>query len=162
MNTREHAASLCTFVRSVSGMILKDWPEDKHAFQLSQYDNHPLWVMGHLASTDAWLGGVMGADIKVPDSFSKLFGMGSKPAGNAKDYPSFASVRATFDETHTKLLAWLAAASEADLGMQLKDKTGGFTTDPVDAVLKGAWHEGWHFGQVSTLRRALGLPPVIG
>src|SRR5207253_2128698 len=24
------------------------------------------------------------------------------------------------------------------------------------------WHQGWHAGQVSSIRRALGLPPVMG
>ncbi len=60
------------------------------------------------------------------------------------------------------LLNWLDTADAKALAMPLTEKTGGFTSDPVDALYKLAWHEGWHMGQVATLRRALGLKSIFG
>lgn len=33
--------------------------------------------------------------------------------------------------------------------------------DRLDAAHRTAWHIGWHTGQVSSLRRALGMPGVL-
>ncbi len=162
MNAREHADSLLRFTRTISDMILKDWPQDKYTFQNTPNDNHVLWVLGHIACTDVWIGSQVGADIKVPESFSKLFGGGAKPTPSAKDYPAFAEIRSTFDQNRAKLLAWFASATEPQLSVSLKEKSGGFANDPIDAILKSAWHEGWHFGQLATLRQSLGLPNVLG
>lgn len=163
MTPRQYAESLLRFTRSISQSILKDWPEDKLAVQHHPADNHPLWVLGHVASTDAWIASMVGAaGITAPESFAKLFGQGSKPSSNASDYPPVAELLALFNQNREKLLAWLDSATEEQLSVSLKDKTGGFANDVTDAFFKICWHEGWHFGQVATLRKSLGLPPVMG
>ncbi len=163
MNQRQHIVNYLNWTRSISIMLLKDWPQDKLAHQIQPTDNHPIWVMGHLASTDAWIGseyGIKGTD--VPESYKALFGSGTKPTMNASAYPSAADVRATFDHTHAAVLAWFEATPEAVLDASIKEKTGGFADDGWDAMLKLAWHEGLHFGQVATIRKGMGLPPVMG
>ncbi|MEK6703995.1 MAG: DinB family protein [Planctomycetota bacterium] len=162
MQHRQHVVSYLKWVRAISVSLLKDWPQDKFAHQLQPTDNHPIWVMGHLASTDTWIGGLYGIKgTEVPESYSKLFGPGSKPS--EKDaYPSASDVRATFERTRGALLAWLEEAPETVLDASIKEKTGGFADDGWDAMLKLAWHEGLHFGQVATIRKGLGLPPVMG
>ncbi|MCG3124035.1 MAG: hypothetical protein GIKADHBN_02476 [Phycisphaerales bacterium] len=162
MTPCDHALSLARFVRSVSDGMLRNWPEEKLTHQNTPHDNHPLWVLGHIANTDAWIGSVVGADVSVPASYDKLFGMGSKPSAQRSDYPSFAELRAQFDRNRAGLIAWFEKATPQQLAVDLREKTGSFANDPVDALLKCAWHEGWHFGQVSTLRRSLGLPPLMG
>lgn len=161
MNPRQHAVALLEFARKVSNDMLKDIPEDKLTFQSCPTDNHALWVMGHLAGTDAWMGSTLNIPgIKVPQSVIEAFRSGTKPS--AKGNPPIADVRKAFHESHAALVAWLREAPESALAVDLKAKTGGFATDTIDAMLKLAWHEGWHMGQVAGVRKALGLPNVAG
>lgn len=163
MTPRQHAVALLKWVRSISDGILGDFPDDKFTFQNHPNDNHAAWVLGHLASTDAWIAGVVGArGVSIPESWNALVGQGSKPERDAKKYPSPAELRKAYADSRAAVLEWLETAPDSALAVDLKDKTGGFCTDPIDAMLKIAWHEGWHVGQVATLRKTLGLKPVMG
>jgi hypothetical protein len=159
MNTRQHAIAFFEFTRWYSDNLLKDIPESKYTYQPSPTDNHILWVMGHLAGTDAWIGGVIGAPVNVSKTIQEAFAMGTKP--KASGNPSAAEVRKAFVDSRAALVDWLKKAPESALTMDLKEKTGGFATDTIDAMLKIAWHEGFHFGQVANVRKALGLPPTM-
>jgi hypothetical protein len=163
MTPRQHALNVMKFARDTTSAILVGIPDDKMTWQASPTDNHPLWVMGHLASTDAWFAGVMGvAGIKFPESWQPLFGMSSSPSADLAAYPPIAEVRALFDTNRQLLIEWFEGASDQQLATSLSEKTDGFALDPIDFFLKSAWHEGWHAGQIATLRRALGLPRIIG
>lgn len=146
------------FTRLMSLKTLADWPADKLTFQRGPEDNHPLWVMGHLAGTDAWIGGLLKIPgTEVPEAYQALFGMGSKPLPDLKAYPAVDEIRGCFNGARSAIRHWLDNASEKDLATPLKDATGGFADDAADAFHKLCWHEGWHLGQVATLRKALGL-----
>lgn len=161
-SAKKYADTFIRWTRVVTLQLLNDWPADKWTFQRTPEDNHALWVMGHLAITDAWLAGEIGIPgVSVPESYHKMFGMGSKPAANAAEYPSADEVRGVFSECRGAVLAWLESATEAQLAASLKEKTGGFADDVLDAFLKSAWHEGWHSGQLGTLRRAMGLKSIF-
>jgi hypothetical protein len=163
IDTRQHISGYLRFIRTCSLDVLKNFPEDKYCFQTGPEDNHPLWVLGHIALTDAWIASTVGIQgIQVPETWNAVCGQGSKPASDPKLYPSLADARKTFDSTRAAILNWTEGASEAQLSAPLKEKTGGFAVDVADALYKLGWHEGWHFGQVATLRRALKLPPVFG
>ena len=151
------------FVRSISDKTLAGFPDDKLCHQRSPVDNHPVWVMGHIASTDMWVGAMLGVTgMTMPEGSDKLFGQGSKPSTNPKDYPPVAEIRKAYTQNRAALLAWYRAATDAQLGASLKEKSGGFVSTALDAALVCAWHEGWHFGQVATLRKDLGLPSAFG
>lgn len=159
---KQYTDGFVRWTRVITLQLLNDWPADKWTFQRFPGDNHALWVMGHLAVTDAWIASEAGvAGAAVPEAYHKLFGMGSKPSANAADYPSADEVRSVFSEVRGKLLAWYESAGDAQLSASLKEKTGGFANDVLDAFNKIAWHEGWHSGQVATLRRALGLKSIF-
>jgi hypothetical protein len=162
LSPRDQAVALLTWVRTVSNKLIGDWPADKTCHQNCPADNHPTWVLGHLASTDAWLGSELGFKASVPANYKEFFGGGSKPNPDPSKYPPFAEVKKHFDGTRAALIQWLKTAPDAALTKDLKEKTGGFTTDPIDAMHKVAWHEGLHMGQVATLRKSLGLPSVMG
>jgi hypothetical protein len=163
MTPRQHTLNVIKFARETTSAFLAGIPDDMITWQASPTDNHPLWVMGHLASTDAWFAGVLGiAGVSVPDSWQPLFGMNSSPTADLAAYPPIAEVRALYDTNRQLLIEWLEGASEEQLATPLSEKTGGFALDPVDFLLKGAWHEGWHGGQIASARKALGLPRIIG
>lgn len=161
-SARDAAITHLEFVRSMSVAVLNGFPAEKMTFQRTVSDNHPVWVMGHIASTDAWMGSQVDAPgTGVPAGYDKLFGMGSVPSPNPKDYPDAAEVRAVFDATRAALLKCLRAAPDEMLLRSLKEKTGGFLEHLLAGALLSAWHEGWHMGQVATLRKELKLPSAF-
>lgn len=161
--SQKHATDVLAFARSLSDSLFKDFPEGNWTHQPSPTDNHALWVLGHLAITDAWYCGVVGASgATMPDGYDAMFGMGSKPVSDSSKYPKPAEVRKLFETNRAALAAWLQSASAAALDQPLKEKTGGFMADAVDGAFKLAWHEGWHAGQLASVRKALGLPRVMG
>jgi hypothetical protein len=87
--------------------------------------------------------------------------MGSRPTSDLKAYPPADEVRGHFNGARSALRHWLDNATAEDLAVSLKEQTGGFANDPLDAVMKLCWHEGWHMGQVATLRKNLGLPSLF-
>jgi hypothetical protein len=163
MSPRDHALSVLKFTRSVSDGILKGFPDDKLTFQNHPHENHALWALAHLASTDAWINGLVSAPSgSIPDAVGKCAGPGTKPVSDPKQYPPAAEVRRAYESSRAALIRWLETAPDSALDIDIKDKTGGFATTPLDAVFKIIWHEGWHMGQVATIRKSLGLPPTMG
>lgn len=160
MSPREHAISTLEFARWYSGNLLKDFPEDKYTFQPSPTDNHAAWIVGHLAGTDAWIGEVLGfAGTNVPKDIREAYSMGSKPSPTAAH--TLAQLRTIFDGSRAAFITYLKTADDATLNKSIKEETHGFATDAIDAALKLAWHEGFHFGQFASIRKALGLPNTM-
>ena len=55
MSAKQHAVSLLKWVRTISDGIVSDIPESAMTKQACATDNHPLWVLGHIAATDVWI-----------------------------------------------------------------------------------------------------------
>ncbi len=158
------ALSYVRFARDVSEKLLKDFPEREATTRIHPTHVPAIWVVGHIAATDGWFGSVLGAPgVAVPERYNPLFAGGkSNPVPEAKDFPPFAEVVGVFRAARTALLKWYESVPPDALGVDLKEKTGGFLENPYDALLKTGWHEGWHFGQLASTRKALGLPSVLG
>src|ERR1041385_3775686 len=116
MNPRQHAVSLLKFTRKISLDLLNGIPDDKYAHQRTPADNHPAWVLAHLAMTDGWIGGLLNIPgITIPDGWDKLAGQGSKPAPNLKQYPAPAELRKVFDSTRAAVLNFLESCPDSAL-----------------------------------------------
>lgn len=151
------------WVHSTTEKLTQGWPADKVTYQATPTDNHVIWTMGHLASTYEWFRTLIeGGAPSIPESYGKLFGYGSKPTANAADYPSIDEVRAFFDRSYAALVAAGQKLSEADAMLPCIGDSHGLASDRLMAIDRAAWHDGWHSGQLGSLRKALGLPSVIG
>ena len=152
------------FLGFAHGILVKasKWPDDKITHQAAGQPNHCLWTLGHLASTYEWASGLIDGNASaLPSTYGALFGMGSTPTPDAKGYPPIAEVRSQFDSAFNRLMAGAKAATDAQLAESLKEATGGFAENKMDMIYKMAWHDGWHLGQLTTLRKHLGLPSVL-
>lgn len=159
-SARDQAISFLEFARWYSHGMLKGIPDDKYTFQPSKTDNHVSWVLGHLAGTEAWICDVVKApNGDAPKDVREAYGMKSKPSVPAKHTPE--QLRTLFEQTRAAFIAWLKTADDAALSQDLSAATQGFATDPIDAAHKIAWHEGFHFGQVANVRKALGIEPFM-
>lgn len=160
MTPREYAVQTLLFTRSVTEKLLDGIPEEKVCFQPAEASNHVLWQVGHLASAEMYFGGMIGAEgVHVPDAYNALFNEKPRPRGEC---PPYAAVLDTMKATREAMLAWARSAPESALVVDLREKSKGFINDPIDGLIKIGWHEGWHAGQISEIRKALGLKPAIG
>ncbi|HWB19563.1 MAG TPA: DinB family protein [Phycisphaerales bacterium] len=156
------------FARTMLTNLLKDFPADKATFQPFKTDNHAMWILGHLALTDHWFLSILknvapnAAIPKAPpENWNKLFGHKSVPTPSASAYPSFSEVRAAADAAHNALVKALASLSHDQRVQHFGEAGGGFVADANDLIIKSIWHDGWHAGQLASIRRALGLPPSM-
>ncbi len=138
-------------------------PDEQATAQLAGAVNHKLWTIGHMAHSNQWFASLIdGQPITSPAEWDKMFGMGSKPTGDAGAYPPIADLRAALDASVDRMCAAIESRSDAELGAAPAGESGGFITDKMDSALKTAWHYGWHLGQLAALRKGLGLPGMMG
>lgn len=151
------------FARKMLTDLINAIPEDKLCAQCTPADNHALWTMGHMASSYRWFSGLIGAKPSdVPQEYDTLFGYKSTPGPDASAYPSAAEIRRHFTDSFETFVRAAEALTDAQAAAPCASDSMGFAKDKLQAVDRAAWHEGWHAGQLSALRRALGLPPLMG
>ena len=151
-----------TWCHGMLGALLKDWPADKLTYQSAPTDNHALWTIGHLATGYSWFASLLDGKLAdVPESYNTLFGYGSKPTGDASAYPSLEDVRAVQEKAWERVIDAAKKLKDADLAKPPAMDSHGLAKTKLDVIRLICWHDGWHQGQVSSLRKALGLPGVM-
>ncbi|UCD75875.1 MAG: DinB family protein [Phycisphaerales bacterium] len=158
---RDHLTWALNWARHCLHDVIKDWPEDRITFQATAADNHLLWTLGHMAVSDEWILAMLtGKPNPLPEEFSKPFGYESTVSASVDAYPPAAEVKRQFEQARARLLEYLEGINDAKLRERFEGGEG-FAETALEAMQKEAWHEGWHAGQLATLRRALGLKPAF-
>ena len=158
---RDQALSLLAFSHKMISDMLSGVPAEQCTAQSGPVTNHVLWTLGHVAMTNDWLASLIDGRPALPKAFESLFGMGSVPVVDTSKYPSLAEVRAEFDRGYERLVSAAKKRNDAELLTPPLGNSFGFTNNKLDSVLKAAWHEGWHIGQIADLRRGLGIRPMM-
>jgi hypothetical protein len=163
LDARGRALDIFRFADTMVNEVAKGFGDDKATAQSLPTDNHLMWTLGHLAVSNFWLASLInGENIAPPAGYEDKFGMGSKPVDDATLYPPLDEVRREYTKSVNLMIA---SAESLDAGMLTEPPpvaTGGFVSDRLNVLEKAAWHAGWHAGQLATLRRALGLAPMMG
>ncbi len=160
---RAQALSLLGFSHKMITDMMDGVPAAQATAQAAPANNHVLWTFGHLAMTNDWLAGLIdGKPSQMPTSYEPLFNMGSTPTTDPSAYPSLRDVRAAYDRAYDRLVNAAKKRNDAELLEPTAGNSHGFANNKVDCVLKAAWHEGWHIGQIADLRRGLGIKPMMG
>jgi uncharacterized damage-inducible protein DinB len=160
---RDHAIGEAIFAHDIVVKLCGDFTSDQALYQPTPTDNHLIWQLGHLAHSYSWFRSMLdGVMTPVPENYQKLFGMGSKPQGVASEYPTLDEVRSQFEHTWNALIATARLLSESDLMQPPAADSGGMAKTKAEMLLHLAWHDGWHAGQISSLRRAAGLKGIWG
>ncbi|MBX3317434.1 MAG: DinB family protein [Phycisphaeraceae bacterium] len=156
------AIAFLRFAASTADAQIGSMPDEHALSQLHGADNHAAWTLGHQALSRAWFASsISGVMPPIPETYSALFGGKSKPSADPGMYPSLDELRANYSSSLHALIAAAESLTDADLDKPAHGDSGGWLTSRLDALLKAAWHEGWHGGQIATLRRGLGLPPLM-
>jgi len=158
----QNGLSRLNFARYATQALLSDIPAEKWCFQPFAGANHALWVVGHLAVIDDFfLGYLAGSPARCPESFEKLFGRGTKPSPNLADYPAPELVQQHFGQRRAELLSWFGSRS-AELLVAAFPADFRYAKNVAELMSSIAWHEGWHGGQLTAVRKGLGLGPKFG
>jgi hypothetical protein len=124
--------------------------------------NCAAWVVGHLALTlRNTLRRFGAADLPaIPDEIVSKLKTTKTPAGEQCGYGDPKALLAVFDTCIERLQA---AVRELPAGAltAASDIPVPFPTNRAEAILFGAIHIAMHSGQLSTIRRSLGKPPVV-
>lgn len=162
LSATRRSVNAAKFSHDVLTKLATEFPEDKAIFQTSPTDNHLLWHLGHLAMDYHWFAAAIdGKPAGVPAEDNTLFGMGSKPLPDAKAYPPLAELRRRYEAGWQRFITAAEALRDDDATKPIFGESSGFLKDRLDTVDKVAWHDGWHAGQISGLRKALGLKGVF-
>ncbi len=128
--------------------------------------NHPMWVLGHLAYSEANIieHMIKGNENPLID-WKPIFGASSEPTTNADDYPAWADVRSKADEVRTNTLAFLDTLTDEDLDNPSKNPPPGreeFFGTIGGCLLVLTLHPAMHRGQVADARRMMKREPLLG
>jgi uncharacterized damage-inducible protein DinB len=160
MGLATHITELLNKSRGFVHTLAKDIDESNQLHQPVPNGNHCLWILGHLAVTDnGMIGQIDESKQADKEGYWDLFGMGSQPTADADRYPSRQEVEAYLTERRETMLSLVEGLSDEGLA----GPTSGFFTAVAPTLggllLMAATHDGFHNGQLSVIRRSLGMQP---
>jgi uncharacterized damage-inducible protein DinB len=156
----ENGTATLNFARQFTLELLSDFPQDKLTHQPCAAGNHAMWIAGHIAYADDMFMSKLGnKPARLGDHWVTLFGMGSTPQPDAGLYPSLGEVTNALADTREGLLAWFGSMSAEELGNPLPEDFKPFAPNYGMLMVSMAWHEGLHTGQLTVVRKSLGLAP---
>jgi uncharacterized damage-inducible protein DinB len=162
MTAKQYALANLDKSHDVVLMMLKDVPVHQHAAQLPGASNHLLWTAGHLACTYPFFSAAIGGKgPELPGDYEKLFGYGSTPVADSKAYPTLEVLLGYMEKGYAAFKTAAAGLTDEQLAASALAGSGYLTTQ-MDALLALAGHDMWHAGQLSALRRGLGMKPAFG
>ena len=174
-------ATLAGAVRASAPLIerfLEGFDDDNRVKQAPSLPNHAAWTLGHVSlvmhraadyvsgfnepqrlPTSDWIHGDGTAG--DPSRFdTESVAVGSTPVAEPAKYPRMVRAREIFHAAIDRLASETASASPKALEREVK---WGKATIAVDALVhRVVFHNGTHAGQLIDLRRALGMPKLIG
>jgi uncharacterized damage-inducible protein DinB len=132
----------------------------EHWFQKPGDDsNHLMFVLGHLVVHRARTLKTLGGDWNTP--WAQLFARGAQRVADA-EYPSVDEMRAAWNEVSGELFARLQQPNEAVLAQDAPKGPPSFDGKISGIVAFYAFHDTYHVGQVSYLRKWLGYGQTVG
>ncbi|MDX9910386.1 MAG: DinB family protein [Phycisphaerales bacterium] len=162
--------------RPLFDRFLDGFDEHNRTRQAPGMPNHAVWNLGHCALT-MWrvrtvIGGVdvlpsgyliRGAGAGAgPDRFdTETISFGSLPADDPGRYPTLARARVIFASAHDALVRAVRELDDASVERTIPYGMNRVPVPVRDMVMRMIFHNGTHAGQLTDLRRALGMPSVI-
>lgn len=122
--------------------------------------NHLMWLLGHVVVHRGKVLKMLGADWDT--SWAPLFARGAE-RGDASQYPSVEEMREAWNQVSEQLKATLNDASaEPTLGSPSPEGFPSFDKKISGSVAFLAFHDCYHTGQMSFLRKWLGYGQTVG
>ena len=121
--------------------------------------NHLLWMLGHVVVHRGMVLKLFGADWNT--SWAPLFARGSERV-DASQYPSIDEMRDAWNQISEQLKTTLNESSAEALGSSAPEGMPSFDKTVSGSVAFFAFHDCYHTGQMSFLRKWLGYGQTVG
>jgi uncharacterized damage-inducible protein DinB len=121
--------------------------------------NHLMWVTGHLIGSRGGVLKALGSEWSTP--WGSLFARGGTHVP-PEQYPGTEEIRNAWSAVSDQLAATLAEAPAAELAKPAPDGRRSFDGNVGGLVAFLAFHETYHVGQLSYLRKWLGYGQTVG
>jgi uncharacterized damage-inducible protein DinB len=138
---------------------LDEVPPERWFIKPGDDSNHLMWVAGHLVVSRAAVLEYLGADWEA--SWASLFKRGEKLTADDK-YPSIADIRTAWEVVSKKLSASLSEPPSERLSRPAPNRPHSLDGKVSGLVVFVAFHETYHVGQVSYLKKWLGCGQTVG
>lgn len=140
--------------------LVADIPDSRFAELPAGLPNHPAWVIGHVVFAYNSATKLLGGSPAVAEGHDAKYGIGSKPSTTRSDYPSKDVLLAMLDTAHKSAIDAISAnfAASADKPNPIEGFSKMAPTIGDAVVFLVTSHNAGHVGQVSSWRRAAGLP----
>lgn len=150
------------FARKQTLAFLEDITQANATHQPFAGANHAAWIAGHIAwEDDSILTSVKPRPSVLPASYTPLFGTGSSAKPDANAYPTLAELRQKQSLLRDELIAWFSNMSDEQLHAPLPKEHAGYAMNFAGLMSTLAWHEGLHAGQLTVVRKSLGMKPKV-
>jgi len=140
--------------------VLEGIEDRKGSDRLSEFVNHLQWIAGHLTNSRYRLGSGIGMDKSFPYAESYNDFSQPPPHNRAIDpsvkYPSLTEIKKSWNEIAAVFVEKISALNPGQLGSEtgVQVPTGKTLSDLLSFI---ASHESYHIGQMSIIRKYLGL-----
>ena len=121
--------------------------------------NHLMWLLGHVVVHRGLVLKTLGQQWN--SSWTSLFTRGTERVADA-DYPPVEDMRAAWEQVSDQLRTALRESSAEILDRPVPDGSMSFDKKVSGTVAFLAFHDAYHTGQVSFLRKWLGYGQTIG
>jgi uncharacterized damage-inducible protein DinB len=136
-------------------------PADQFLHQPCPGGNHALWTLGHLATVNQYfLKNLAGRDGAVFEKHKAMFFAKSQPSPDAASYPPLDVVRDYYKTTRADFRSWVESLTDEQLAGPPPEQFQKFAPTLGNILMRLLWHEGMHYGQLTVVRKSLGLTPV--
>ncbi|MEO1534061.1 MAG: DinB family protein [Planctomycetota bacterium] len=154
---------LMDFSRQATTGLLAGIEGDDFVKRFTDDGSHAAYIVGHIAFTDdSTLTMLAGAESSLSESEQKLFGGGATISESLADYPPQARLIETMHAVRANLTEYFKSLSPAEIIAPVEGPLAQFGDTRAKLMTSIAWHEGFHAGQLSVIRRQLGLPRLFG
>jgi uncharacterized damage-inducible protein DinB len=162
-NLKDTGLEALAFSRRVLLRLLDGFDESNILVRCGEGASHTMHLVGHIGTTDDFfLTTLSGHASGLPEGYAALFGTGAVPKDDASAYPSFETMTDVLEDRRAALVAWFKSQDEDELLTALPGQLAGFAKNRAVLMSTLAFHEGFHTGQVSAIRRKLGMERALG
>ena len=143
----------------IINMAIADVKDEDWLRQPGDNSNHLLWLLGHVVVHRGLVLKTVGADWNA--SWAPLFARGSERV-NAAQYPSVEEMRDAWNQVSEQIKATLNGSPAEVLNKPSAEGIPSFDKQVSGSVAFLAFHDTYHTGQISFLRKWLGYGQTIG
>lgn len=138
---------------------LKDLADDVAHKRVNETGSSLHWIIGHIANSRHYVGGLFNAGTQFENS--DLFN-GGTPLKDPSDYPPIEEIKQIFESVTDKFIKRLAELTDEDINKKLENKLPVKDETMLAAISFFSLHESYHVGQLSYIRRQLGMDGLTG